>query len=443
MTIYFLVVDIAIRQLVSQALIVIQQPHGTIKKETKFDLVVQIFGTSMTNVSQMRAPSITVINETHAEILHRHGLNDEITAGCGSIQPSKSSVKQPTQNYQDSDKTMTVTYDRMGIPERPQDNSRSRAVLKQKFVILFHTVLEFEGLPIQVWACSTPFVYTTNVSQDCEATSTMFWDAYVFYKSPFNVPPNGTAKVWQVQAALSRFITKETNITWAPNQRSLAFLMEKVIGGKYFNLDTPIERGMIDEQRDSESGVTFWKWFMSTMKLLKDDLAEHWQKGYIVGYLDREDAENIIDNKPETFMLRFSSSQLGALCITFRRDSDTHSSILPTNEKGHLAADLTQLIYEMNPPVKYLLYINHYGHFVQKHKDEIFHTTLAPPSPENYLLANGRRPYVRAQMILRMLFESMRPRRASDASVDSSMSMSPHSSSQYYNHSGLAVEDQN
>ncbi|CAG7816696.1 unnamed protein product [Allacma fusca] len=386
-------VDLAIRQLVSQAMIVTQQPQGTIKKETKFDLEVQIFGTNLTYVGQTRAPSVTVINETQAETLHREGLNDEITHGCGRIQSCKPPQKPPTQVYQDADKTMTVTYERMGIPERPQDISRTRAVLRQKFVILFHTVLKFEGLPIRVWTCSTPFVYTTNVSQDCEASATIFWDTYVFYKSPFNIKSNVSAKLWQVQAALSRFITKETSITWAPNQRSLTFLMEKMLGYQYYNLETLIDRATIDEQRDPESGVTFWKWFISAIKLLKEDFSAHWQKGYIVGFIDREIAEKVIQEKrPETFMLRFSSSQVGGLSITFKGNVCTDSSIFPTNERGQLAADLNQFISEMNPPVKYLLYINSEGHFVQKHKDEIFTTNSAPPSPENYLLVNGRKP---------------------------------------------------
>ncbi|CAG7731921.1 unnamed protein product [Allacma fusca] len=411
-------VNASITKITSQAMIVTQQPHGTIKKESKFDLEIRMFGEDFLKVDQVCVPKITVITETHAESLHRDGiLTKDILNGCGKLQSTKPSPKLPTATYNDKEQWTNVVYERMSIPKRPHNGSRPRAVLKETFFILFHTELTFDGEPVHVWTCSTPFVYTTNTSQECEGNATIFWDMYVFYKDPFNLSSARVAKVWQVQAALCRYIQNESGVSWELNRYSLKFLIQKLLGYGDFNLDDSISRAALDEDRD-QSGQPFWKWFMGAIKLIKEDLDDHWEKEHIGGFLDRDDAENIIKESQYssgTFLLRFSSSQLGALSLVWKNSTGTFSTILPKNEKGLLVGGINKLIADTES-INTLLVINRCtGRFYQLlPKCEVFTNNSPVNSPER-VPANGKKPYVKALMMLSLGFSSLMQRKSSDS----------------------------
>lgn len=59
---------------------------------------------------------------------------------------------------------------------------------------------------------------------------------------------------------------------------------------------------------------TFWDWFVAAMKLTRDQLREHWESGYIIGFISRAEAtEKLWKCSMGTFMLRFSDSEIGKL----------------------------------------------------------------------------------------------------------------------------------
>lgn len=62
---------------------------------------------------------------------------------------------------------------------------------------------------------------------------------------------------------------------------------------------------------------TFWDWFYETWKLTRDHLACLWKSDYILGFVPKDKAEALLQSsEPGTFLLRFSESIPGAICIT-------------------------------------------------------------------------------------------------------------------------------
>lgn len=57
---------------------------------------------------------------------------------------------------------------------------------------------------------------------------------------------------------------------------------------------------------------TLWDWFYAAMKLTKDHLLEPWKDGLIVGFINKQRAEEmLLKCAPGTFLLRFSDSEPG------------------------------------------------------------------------------------------------------------------------------------
>jgi len=57
---------------------------------------------------------------------------------------------------------------------------------------------------------------------------------------------------------------------------------------------------------------TFWEWFYAALKLTKDHLAGPWKDDLVVGFINKQNAENQLISCPQgTFLLRFSDSELG------------------------------------------------------------------------------------------------------------------------------------
>merc|ERR1712013_911202 len=59
---------------------------------------------------------------------------------------------------------------------------------------------------------------------------------------------------------------------------------------------------------------SFFTWFYATMKTTLDHLEGPWRKRLVEGFVGRQKAEKMVEQRPPgTFLLRFSDSQLGSL----------------------------------------------------------------------------------------------------------------------------------
>ena len=55
--------------------------------------------------------------------------------------------------------------------------------------------------------------------------------------------------------------------------------------------------------------------------LTKDHLELLWKKGYVLGFVEKLEAESMLSQQPKgTFLLRFSDSKLGAVTIAYQKN---------------------------------------------------------------------------------------------------------------------------
>ena len=77
---------------------------------------------------------------------------------------------------------------------------------------------------------------------------------------------------------------------------------------------------------------TFFEWFYAIMKTLKDHLGKLWRENKIVGFISRQNAENLLSYcSPGTFFLSFSDSIPGAITVSAVSSSGTVVSLEPFN----------------------------------------------------------------------------------------------------------------
>ena len=80
---------------------------------------------------------------------------------------------------------------------------------------------------------------------------------------------------------------------------------------------------------------TFFEWFYAIMKTLKEHLAELWRENKIVGFISRQNAENLLFySSPGTFLLRFSDSIPGAITVSAVSSSGKVVSLEPFNSNN-------------------------------------------------------------------------------------------------------------
>ena len=65
---------------------------------------------------------------------------------------------------------------------------------------------------------------------------------------------------------------------------------------------------------------TFWDWFLKSLVLTHGHMADLWKAGHIEGFISKEKAEAMLQDKLfGTFLLRFSDSVLGGITIAYAR----------------------------------------------------------------------------------------------------------------------------
>jgi hypothetical protein len=63
---------------------------------------------------------------------------------------------------------------------------------------------------------------------------------------------------------------------------------------------------------------SFWDWLYQNMLLIKAKLLPYWEHGYLLGFISKEQAANVLlRNEHASFLLRFSDSLAGAVSIAF------------------------------------------------------------------------------------------------------------------------------
>ncbi|XP_067869520.1 signal transducer and activator of transcription 5B-like isoform X2 [Heterodontus francisci] len=122
---------------------------------------------------------------------------------------------------------------------------------------------------------------------------------------------------------------------------------------------------------------TFWQWFDGVMELTKKHLKPHWNDGAILGFVNKQQAQDMLLSKPNgTFLLRFSDSEIGGITIAWVADNPNKAgermvwNLMPYTTKDFSIRSLADRISDLN----HLLYL-----YPDRPKDDVFSKYYTPP----------------------------------------------------------------
>ncbi|KAF5918082.1 hypothetical protein HPG69_015964 [Diceros bicornis minor] len=131
---------------------------------------------------------------------------------------------------------------------------------------------------------------------------------------------------------------------------------------------------------------TFWQWFDGVMEVLKKHHKPHWNDGAILGFVNKQQAHDLLINKPDgTFLLRFSDSEIGGITIAWKFDSPDRNlwNLKPFTTRDFSIRSLADRLGDLN----YLIYV-----FPDRPKNEVFSKYYTP------VLAKAVDGYVKPQI---------------------------------------------
>uniref|UniRef100_A0A8C7NSE8 Signal transducer and activator of transcription n=1 Tax=Oncorhynchus mykiss TaxID=8022 RepID=A0A8C7NSE8_ONCMY len=331
-----------ISALVTSTFIIEKQPPQVLKTQTKFAATVRLLVGGKLNV-HMNPPQVkaTIISEQQAKALLKN---------------------ENTRNLEDSLKRI-----------KRSDRRGAESVTEEKFTILFESQFSVGGneLVFQVKTLSLPVVVIVHGSQDNNATATVLWDNA--FAEPGRVPFIVPDKVlWpQLCEALNMKYKAEVQSNRGLSEENLVFLAQKAFSSSSINPDDYRGMTMTWSQFNRESlpgrNFTFWQWFDGVMELTKKHLKPHWNDGAILGFVNKQQAQDMLMSKPNgTFLLRFSDSEIGGITIAWRMVWN----LMPYTTKDFSIRSLADRISDLN----HLLFL-----YPDRPKDEVFSKYYTPP----------------------------------------------------------------
>lgn len=198
----------------------------------------------------------------------------------------------------------------------------TESVMDEKFSLLFQSQFSVGGgeLVFQVWTLSLPVVVIVHGNQEPHAWATVTWDNA--FAEPGRVPFVVPDKVPWSQAAEALNVKFRSATGRSLTEDNLRFLAEKVFrsgnasGQDYSGL--MLSWAQFCKEPLPERNFTFWEWFYAVMKLTREHLRGPWIDGYILGFVRKKQAEEMLANCASgTFLMRFSDSELGGVTIAW------------------------------------------------------------------------------------------------------------------------------
>ena len=140
-----------------------------------------------------------------------------------------------------------------------------------------------------------------------------------------------------------------------------------------------------------DRSFTFWEWFYAILKVTKEHLRLLWNDGNVLGFVRREQAEEMLSKRCNgTFLLRFSDSELGGVTIAWiveGQEGQACYMLQPFTSRNLAIRGLADCINDL----KHLLYL-----YPDIPKDQAFgkyYTSLNETQPNT---SNG---YVKPELI--------------------------------------------
>uniref|UniRef100_A0A8C3HWA1 Signal transducer and activator of transcription n=1 Tax=Chrysemys picta bellii TaxID=8478 RepID=A0A8C3HWA1_CHRPI len=340
-----------ISALVTSTFIIEKQPPQVLKTQTKFAATVRLLVGGKLNV-HMNPPQVkaTIISEQQAKALlknesTRNESSGEILNNCCVME------------YHQATGTLSAHFRNMSLKRiKRSDRRGAESVTEEKFTILFESQFSVGGneLVFQVKTLSLPVVVIVHGSQDNNATATVLWD------NAFAEPVSSQRRRGALSPPTSAGPLISAPLTWPLLQPSvfspghhcfaLFFTQENLPGWNY----------------------TFWQWFDGVMEVLKKHQKPHWNDGAILGFVNKQQAHDLLINKPDgTFLLRFSDSEIGGITIAWKFDSPDRNlwNLKPFTTRDFSIRSLADRLGDLS----YLNYV-----FPDRPKDEVFSKYYTP-----------------------------------------------------------------
>ncbi|XP_066554522.1 signal transducer and activator of transcription 5B isoform X1 [Amia ocellicauda] len=380
-----------ISALVTSTFIIEKQPPQVLKTQTKFAATVRLLVGGKLNV-HMNPPQVkaTIISEQQAKSL----LKNENTRNDSSGEILNNNC---VMEYHQTTGTLSAHFRNMSLKRiKRSDRRGAESVTEEKFTILFESQFSVGGneLVFQVKTLSLPVVVIVHGSQDNNATATVLWDNA--FAEPGRVPFIVPDKVlWpQLCEALNMKFKAEVQSNRGLSEENLVFLAQKAFSSSGVSPEDYRNMTMSWSQFNRESlpgrNFTFWQWFDGVMELTKKHLKPHWNDGAILGFVNKQQAQDMLMSKPNgTFLLRFSDSEIGGITIAWVAENPNKAgermvwNLMPYTTKDFSIRSLADRISDLN----HLLFL-----YPDRPKEDVFSKYYTP------LLTKAVDGYVKPQI---------------------------------------------
>uniref|UniRef100_A0A8D0A0B2 Signal transducer and activator of transcription n=1 Tax=Sander lucioperca TaxID=283035 RepID=A0A8D0A0B2_SANLU len=276
--------------------------------------------------------------------------------------------------YHQATGTLSAHFRNMSLKRiKRSDRRGAESVTEEKFTVLFESQFSVGGneLVFHVKTLSLPVVVIVHGSQDNNATATVLWDNA--FAEPGRVPFIVPDKVqWpQLCEALDMKYKAEMHSGRGLSEDNMVFLAQKAFTSSSNNPEDFRNMTISWAQFNRESlpgrNFTFWQWFDGVVELMKKHLKPHWNDGAILGFVNKQQAQDMLLSKPNgTFLLRFSDSEIGGITIAWR----LVWNLLPYTTKDFSIRSLADRISDLN----HLLFL-----YPDRPKGEVFAKYYTPP----------------------------------------------------------------
>lgn len=307
--------------LVTSTFIIEKQPPQVMKTNTRFTSTVRLLVGGKLNV-HMTPPQVkvSIISEAQANALLKSDKMAKNSEASGEILNNTG-----TMEYHQATRQLSVSFRNMQLKKiKRAEKKGTESVMDEKFSLFFQSQFSIGGgeLVFQVWTLSLPVVVIVHGNQEPHAWATVTWDNA--FAEPGRVPFAVPEKVpWpQVAEALNVKFRSATGRSLMED--NLRFLAEKAFRGC---ITTPPDQdfkphmlswAQFCKEPLPERNFTFWEWFYAVMKLTREHLRGPWMDGFILGFVRKKQAEEMLTNcTPGTFLMRFSDSELGGVTIAW------------------------------------------------------------------------------------------------------------------------------
>lgn len=304
--------------LVTSTFIIEKEPTQVLKTNTRFTATVRLLVGGKLNV-YMTPPQVrvSIINEGQANALLKNdsmGRNEQ----SGEILNCTG-----TMEYVQSSRQLSVNFRNLQLRKiKRAEKKGTESVMDEKFALLFQSQFSVGGgeLVFQVWTLSLPVVVIVHGNQEPHAWATILWDnafseqGRVLFAVPDKVlwPEVADMLDTKFKSATGRGLTQE----------NLQYLAGKAFRNPdcsdYSNMALTWSQFCKEPLPLQDRNFTFWEWFFQVMKVTREHLRQLWIDGSILGFVGRRQAEEMLRaSASDTFLLRFSDSELGGVTIAW------------------------------------------------------------------------------------------------------------------------------